>query len=36
MKNGTDGTLKISLNIAGDSNDDSNFPHKLLMTNRKF
>ena len=36
MKNGTDGTLKISLNVAGDSNDDSNFPHKLLMTNRKF
>ena len=27
-KNGTEATLKISSNIAGDSNDENNFPHK--------
>ena len=26
-------TLKNSLNIAGDSNDENNFPHNLLLTN---
>ena len=25
--------MKISSNIAGDSNDENNFPHKLLLTN---
>ena len=25
--------LKISLNVVGDSNDENNFPHKLLLTN---
>ena len=25
--------MKISSNIVGDSNDESNFPHKLLLTN---
>ena len=33
MKNGTEVTLKISSNIAGDCNDENNFPHKLLLTN---
>ena len=26
-------TLKISSNFVGDSNDENNFPHKLLLTN---
>ena len=25
--------LKISLDVVGDSNDENNFPHKLLLTN---
>ena len=29
----TEVTLKISSNIAGDSNNENNFPHKLLLTN---
>ena len=29
-------TLKLSSNVAGDSNDENNFPHKLLITNHKF
>ena len=33
IKNGTEVTLKLSSNIAGDSNDEKNFPHKLLLTN---
>ena len=33
IKNGTEITLKISLNIVGDFNDENNFPHKLLLTN---
>ena len=33
IKNGTEVTLKISSNAAGDSNDENNFPHKLLLTN---
>ena len=33
VKNGTDVTLKISSNAVGDSNDENNFPHKLLLTN---
>ena len=32
-KNGSEVTLKISSNIVGDSNDENNFPHKLLSTN---
>ena len=32
-KNGTKVTLKISSNIVGGSNDENNFPHKLLLTN---
>ena len=33
MKNGTKVTLKLSSNVVGDSNDENNFPHKLLLTN---
>ena len=33
IKNGTEVTLKISSNIIGDSNDENNFPHKLLLIN---
>ena len=33
IKNGTEATLKISSNVAGYSNDENNFPHKLLLTN---
>ena len=33
IKNGTEVTLKISLNVVGDSNDENNFPQKLLLTN---
>ena len=35
MKNGTEVTLKISSNFVGDSNDENNFPHKLLLTSTK-
>ena len=34
--NGTELTLKISLNFVGDSNDKNNFPHKLLSSNTQF
>ena len=33
IKNGTEVTFKLSSNVAGDSNDKNNFPHKLLSTN---
>ena len=33
IKNGTEATLKVSSNVVGDSNDENNFPHKLLLTN---
>ena len=33
IKNGTEVTVKISWNDVGDSNDENNFPHKLLLTN---
>ena len=32
IKNGTEVTLKLSSNVVGDSNDETNFPHKLLLT----
>ena len=32
-KNGTEVTVKLSPNVAGDSNDEKNFWHKLLLTN---
>ena len=33
IKNRTKVTLKISSNVVGDSNDENNFPHKLLLPN---
>ena len=33
VKNVTEVTLKISSNVVGDSNDENNFLHKLLLTN---
>ena len=33
IKNGTEVTLKISLNVVGESNDENIFPYKLLLTN---
>ena len=33
IKNGTEATLNLPSNIVGDSNDENNFPHKLLLTN---
>ena len=32
-KNDTEVNLNCSSNMIGDFNDDSNFPHKLLLTN---
>ena len=36
INNGTELTLKISLNFVGDSNDKNDFPHKLLSSNTQF
>ena len=33
IKNGTEVTLKIPSNVVGDSNNENNFLHKLLLTN---
>ena len=33
MKNGTEVTLNLASNLIGNSNDESNFPHKLLLNN---
>ena len=33
IKSNTELTLKLSSNVVGDSNDENNFPHKLLLTN---
>ena len=33
IKNGTQVTLNLSSNLVGGSNDETNFPHKLLLTN---
>ena len=35
MKNETDVVLRISSNMVGNSNDNINFPHELLLTNRQ-
>ena len=35
IKNETDVVLRISSNIVGNSNDNINFPHELLLTNRQ-
>ena len=34
IKNGTEVTLNLSSNVIGVSNDENNFPHKLLLTDR--
>ena len=33
IKNGAEITLKLLSNVVDDSNDENNFPHKLLLTN---
>ena len=35
IKNETDVVLRMSSNMVGDSNDNTNFPHELLLTNRQ-
>ena len=35
IKNETDVVLRLSPNMIGSSDDESNFPHKLLLTNRQ-
>ena len=35
IKNETDVVLRLSSNMIGNSDDEANFPHKLLLTNRK-
>ena len=35
IKNGTNVILKLSSNMIGNSDDEANFPHKLLITNRQ-
>ena len=35
MKNETDVFLRLSSNMIGNSDDETNFPHKLLLTNRQ-
>ena len=35
IKNETDVVLTISSNMVGNSNDNTNFPHELLLTNRQ-
>ena len=34
IKNETDVVLRISRNMVSNSNDNTNFPHELLLTNR--
>ena len=36
IKNGNEVTLKISLNVVVESNDENNFLHKLLLTSTQF
>ena len=35
IKNGTDVILRLSSNMICNSDDEANFPHKLLLTNRR-
>ena len=35
IKNETNAVLRISSNMVGNSNDNTNFPHELLLTNRQ-
>ena len=34
IKNENDVVIRLSLNMIGDPNDKTNFPHELLLTNR--
>ena len=36
IKNSTELALKISLNAVGESNNENNFSHKLLLTSTQF
>ena len=35
IKNKTDAVLRLSSNMIDSSDDETNFPHKLLLTNRQ-
>ena len=35
IKNKTDVVLRLSSNMVGNSDDNTNFPHELLLTNRQ-
>ena len=35
VKNGADVVLRLSSNMIGNSDDETNFPHKLMLTNRQ-
>ena len=35
IKNGTDVVLRLSSNMVGNSNNETSFPRKLLLTNRQ-
>ena len=35
IKNGTDLILRLSSNMIGNSDDEANFPHKLLLSDRQ-
>ena len=35
IKNETEVVLRLSSNMIGNSDDETNFPHKLLLTNRQ-
>ena len=35
MKNENNVVLRLSSNLVGNSNDTTNFPHELLLTNRQ-
>ena len=35
IKNENDVVLRLSSNMIGNSNNETNFPHKLLLTNRQ-
>ena len=35
IKNETDVIFRLSSNMIGNSDDETNFPHKLLLTNRQ-
>ena len=35
IKNGTDVVLRLSSNLVGNLDDETNFPHELLLTNRE-